>query len=135
MSITSNPALDSEAGWRLTEEGERALQEQEQASKSTPGPWIRWEKDEENYQLIEYEGNIEIGEDPPPGHSGFRIATVWRTPRDDAEANARLIIAAPALLEALEDLLRESGALDGDCDCRSCVKGRAAIAQARGVQP
>lgn len=57
------------------------------------------------------------------------IATAWdRTPFDEAnpaEANARLIAAAPELLEALEYLVSLGG---GDC----LDIARAAIAKARG---
>ena len=79
-------------------------------------PWVRWEKDEDNHELIEFEGNIEIGEDPPPGRSGFRIATVWHTPRNDAEAIADLIIDAPRLKEVNEALLKACEALRNGLD-------------------
>lgn len=57
--------------------------------------WTRWEPDED----AKYPDNIEIGE-----ASGFRIATVWNTPRQDVEEKANLIIAAPELLAACEDV-------------------------------
>lgn len=81
------------------------MQQQNAPVKSThtPGPWVRWEQDdwmESHRELIEYEGNIEIGQ-----QTGFRIATVWRTPREDADANARLIAAAPEEHRALVDWL------------------------------
>ena len=50
------------------------------------------------------------------------------------EANARLIAAAPELLEALRDLMLSCGALDGDprSDNRAERQARAAIAKAEG---
>lgn len=58
--------------------------------------------------------------------------------RDNSRANARLIAAAPELLEALEGLLvfaedAETKALVGDEGCLwPCEEARAAIAKARG---
>ena len=54
-------------------------------------------------------------------------------------SNARLIAAAPELLEALEAFVREHdceacamGDDDSLCECKLCVPARAAIAKARG---
>ena len=112
-------------------------------SAYTSGPWVRVEQDEPDRQLIEYEGNIELVQ-----QSGFRIATVWRTPREDAEANARLIAAAPELLEALTEAviaLEIWHGMDLDDDTAKAAwelyqaspemqKINAAIAKARGQE-
>ena len=55
----------------------------------------------------------------------------------ETRANARLIAAAPELLEALESLIREhdceaSAFEDSLCECKLCTPARAAIAKARG---
>ena len=93
-----------------------------EASKSahTPGPW-----------LISYhhEGGTQIAIDDEPGMQGERdydLATVTHGDPDELEANARLIAAAPELLEAL-------------IRCEACTtndevgrQARAAIAKALG---
>lgn len=58
----------------------------------------------------------------------------------EIEANARLIAAAPELLEALEEMLLSHGYFNEDilspepiqCECDECTKARAAIAKAKG---
>lgn len=80
-------------------------------SAHTPGPW----------KMVRLGGYTEIvGE-----HGMANWVPIARITGDDHDA--RLIAAAPALLEALEDLLvyDEGGSL--------FVKARAAIAQARGA--
>lgn len=63
-----------------------------------------------------------------PSDDGFAITGCIST------ANARLISAAPELLEALEDMI--SFQYDGDPlrqeSCPACIKARSAIAKARG---
>jgi hypothetical protein len=54
-------------------------------------------------------------------------------PTITGEANARLIAAAPDMLEALEDLLNYVGGWDAPAD-HPCGRARAAIAKARGTQ-
>lgn len=100
--------------------------------------WTRWEPDED----AKYPDNVEIGEE-----SGFRIATVWNTPRQDAEKNAALILAAPNLLAACERLLNECPfeCSTDRCECgengngfddkgNPCehIQARRAIAKAKG---
>ena len=90
--------------------------------KHTPGPW----------RLIvgEY-GCKRIGPSRPGHQRGIRevCATVGLFDEDQDSANARLIAAAPELLEALEGLL--------DCEafsaCTECEhRAERAIARARG---
>ena len=81
-------------------------------TKHTPGPWkyITWH-----------------------GQHGVHDAMdndVCETFGEDAEANARLIAAAPELLEALEYLLSQFGRLDHLTDYSAGDKARAAIAKA-----
>ncbi len=94
-------------------------------SKHTPGPW-KTDGDE-----------IILSSD------GRNLADVWTEfaaiPRDEAVANARLIAAAPELLEALPALIVIAlDSLDGmdaetreECE-RDIAKARAAIAKATG---
>ena len=49
-------------------------------------------------------------------------------------ANARLIAAAPELLEALIEMMDYSGIIEERCDCVATNKARAAIAKATGEQ-
>lgn len=115
------------------------------AAKHTPGPWS------------EHEVQRRIVADRSPG---YRVTVAWMAdacedaiPHDVRDANARLIAAAPALLEALErahallDLERPQGARAciathepsehyEDCsDCRFALVldcAESAIAAARG---
>ena len=88
-------------------------------------PWIYNKPEKGNgYWHIDFASEIE-----PYGY----IATCWK----DAEEYARLIAAAPELLEACEALIREhdceaSAFEDSLCECKLCTPARAAIAKARG---
>lgn len=86
-------------------------------AKHTPGPW------EAIGNLVRSPAAKELG-------SGVMLAECadrWfqKVNSDEAKANARLIAAAPELLEALNDLLEQSG-IDG----LWADKARAAIAKA-----
>lgn len=91
----------------------------------TPGPW----------EMDECNGRIEINN----VETLFTVATIpWPVENKRARANARLIAAAPELLEALEDVLSSEpgpslndrvraaiakalgGAAQG-CDCLTCT--------------
>ena len=100
----------------------------------TPGPWM----------VAEYAQDLEIW--PESGHKvGNRIAKLdartqfgWERPR--AEANARLIASAPALLAALEAILPLARAKEREqrfdqgyiARFRAVDEAQAAIAQAKG---
>lgn len=93
-------------------------------TKHTRGPW-------HTNKPIESNGYVWV--DPIDGVCG-EIATAWPTTTDgEAEANARLIAAAPELLEALIELNSVSarGFLYDD---PARIKARAAIAKATGSQ-
>lgn len=60
------------------------------------------------------------------------IASVFLTVNDEDEANARLIAAAPELLEALKVLADYVDECTGDNECRPLENARAAIAKATG---
>lgn len=106
-------------------------------SQHTPGPWP-----------CEYTGDgkrILVGKGLVEGPNGYEVAEVYSDdcPREVAEANARLIAAAPELLEALETLLPyapwvpKAGIpmtpeLEEKPDVQAVLKARAAIAKARG---
>jgi hypothetical protein len=90
-------------------------------NKHTPGPWeankygsraAHWQVDKTDSERV--------------------IASMTRG--EDAEANARLIAAAPELLEALEGILFELGLNGGATppDSDPCKLARAAIAKAKG---
>jgi len=98
----------------------------------TPGPWS-------TESLLIFGAMKKVA----PGYSfGDRVADVFGD-NPDAEANARLIAAAPDLLDALDSLVEELRGMEtqGDIDeydeqgydLASCVRGaRAAIDKARG---
>ena len=92
----------------------------ETKSKHTPGPWRVDPESEEAYDIMAGERRI--------------VAQVL-TQRDDATVatvNARLIAAAPELLEALEAAEKELQELD---DSDALFMARAAIAKAKGTDP
>ena len=107
-------------------------------SKHTPGPWRVWsEKDDDGRITV-----LEVCETQDRGrHSHFAsVAKHW----PEAEANARLISAAPDLLAALiaceHELLAvlrsintDSVHFDGDEFHERLKASRAAIAKAEGV--
>jgi gentisate 1,2-dioxygenase len=90
-------------------------------SKHTPGPWKI--VDAWNDHMVEGQNGEEIiWQDGPHG-----------TPTIN-EANARLIAAAPDLLEALENLADYVDERAGDNECRPIENARAAIAKAKGEE-
>jgi hypothetical protein len=84
----------------------------------TPGPWT-------------YDAEFEVIFGPSPDYDTV-AATFFDRPEDECEANARLVAAAPQLLEALQSLLRDEKALDDDDPnlIKTREKARAAIAKA-----
>ena len=91
-------------------------------SKHTPGPWRV--VDSWNDHMVESQNGEEI---------------IWQDGPHDTptinEANARLIAAAPDLLEALESMLQSfliTQSLDDYPIDAPCNKARAAIAKAKG---
>ena len=87
-------------------------------AKHTPGPWE-----------VKQFGGPQIS-----GPAGYAVRTMWGALHvDDLQgqdaANARLIAAAPDLLEALEELI---GDTEWGCYRATYLKARAAIAKARG---
>lgn len=84
------------------------------SAQHNPGPWVA------------VESRVYF----PNRAGGFDIRAC-----PNAEANARLIAAAPELLEALRALLKEDEVLfDGTGSATMC-KARAVIAKATGEQP
>lgn len=102
------------------------------AQGHTPGKW-------------EYTATVSFHDRPdlPCVVDEFRlvVAQCWDDghTEEECEANARLIAAAPELLEALEDLLGwrdDSNNLHKPIEVRAAyMRARAAIAKARGVTP
>ena len=111
------------------------------SAQHTPGPWKWWDKSTgrpERYdlcKLIAANGKRIFG-----GYGGEGFSAIGKTPED--EANARLIVAAPDLLEALEDAVAcglipitsasEGGAARFSEQVKAADKVRAAIAKAKG---
>lgn len=94
----------------------------------TKGPWEACERGD--YSDYRGDSRVILGDD-------MRIAVVHDSGIDRQEANARLIAAAPELLEALELLLDsviEDVEITGNSpdDIFEIVKSRAAIANAKG---
>jgi hypothetical protein len=75
-------------------------------SKHTPGPWIIWADKNERLQV--------------GPSTNYTVAELYRTPLDGQDANARLIAAAPELLEAATKALGALNALHIQCDV-ACV--------------
>ncbi|MFG0917234.1 hypothetical protein [Pseudomonas sp. CJQ_11] len=105
-------------------------------SNHTPGPWVRCN---EAPKIIMSGSFID-------GHQGYIVGSVsgndnsgFYANEEEAEANARLISAAPELLEALELVIKENAPSYHDClddsepECAWCVASKV-IAKAR-VKP
>ena len=97
------------------------------SAQHTPGPWVVGNLDKNDQRLVRGEH--------------FEIATCWHhcvgSIEKEMEANARLIAAAPELLEALEQVLIEYDEVDlADHEPQSFTsainEARAAIAKAKG---
>lgn len=104
-------------------------------SNHTPGPW-RLSK----LGFAENDGSIPVLSATEGDETAKRICTVsfqskakrgeaYRTPCADRDANARLIAAAPELLEALKELSFDAFE---DAHPEAVKKARAAIAKAEG---
>lgn len=97
-------------------------------SNYTPGPWYI-----KTNPIPERNGRLWGWVDAnPPGEPDKSIsgALVSWTQGEKSEANARLIAAAPELLEALQEVVAFTGAHGGPY-----VRARAAIAKATGETP
>jgi hypothetical protein len=89
-------------------------------AKHTPGPW--------SIYSITFKGYHQIA-----GAQGGRVCQVLPF-EDEYKANARLIAAAPDLLEALKNMCEGFSTLK-DSDFPALAKARAAIAKATGEAP
>lgn len=102
----------------------------------TPGPWRIAKRGEDEAFYV-----VERDEPNEPSRHAYRVAHVldYNELQQNA-ANACLIAAAPDLVEALDEMLREFG-VDGhgaefeDGECRVVDRARAALAKAQGAQP
>jgi hypothetical protein len=97
-------------------------------SAHTPGPW---------YVGAQNDGLYIIDRQPSPSNDDPRhdadvelVATPFAARGATVEANARLIAAAPEMLEALKDVMERL--VDRHEADESAVKARAAIAKATG---
>lgn len=104
-------------------------------SKHTPGPWTIG-KVSHKKQRVDIDS---LHADPTVGHQTWRgLARAYGCNDMPAEgtaamlANARLIAAAPELLEAIETLVEHFEYYIGDNECRPIENARAAIAKASG---
>lgn len=105
----------------------------ETKTKHTPGPWVfhRGEdntNDNPDHTYGSVRGRAKNG-------CNYHIARIWSDTKN-YEADARLIAAAPELVEALRELDPANGART-DCNERKCgacstCRARAAIAKAEG---
>lgn len=94
-------------------------------AKHTPGPWQAC--DVGDYSDYDGRCRVILGND-------LRIAVVLGD-HDESAANARLIAAAPDLLEELEDMVSLVEYLMNDSyDNKETAEARAAIAKAKGDQ-
>lgn len=123
-------------------------------SKHTPGPWEARDVAGAGWQIYGNPGPMLGGPWGPNGEGPINTWGLVRDPRlviayerwiqfppngweDMQNDNARLIAAAPELLEALIDLVEKSNACDGGFwVCKESIeKSRAAIVKAKGEQP
>ena len=99
--------------------------------KHTPAPWrVSSESPriiKKDYRAIGSDAGFLIASTMGNDNSGFYAS------EQEADANARLIAAAPELLEALEELITATQHLD-QCHQATADKARAAIAKAKGEE-
>ena len=100
-----------------------------EAIKHTPGPWLTTES-------TEHWGRVNVT--VQAAFTANEIATAWQGTTDVNRANARLIAAAPDLLEACELIVSAFDQLAPMSPARNeplqINAARAAIAKARGEQ-
>lgn len=97
--------------------------------KHTPGPWTLGDPAHEHTSGRAWTVPVWANEAP----SGDKIAgEAMATSRKTARANARLIAAAPDLLEALAQIVAECEAGTHDSGTSGMAAARAAIAKAGG---
>jgi hypothetical protein len=90
--------------------------------KHTPGPWHYRRGDEWSHSVVTHHGTL-----PDGSQNCWTVADINKMREPEHEANARLIAAAPELLEALKELLPGADAMGWNTE-----KARAAIAKAEG---
>ena len=97
----------------------------------TPGPW-HWQGD----SLTHRQFNIYAPNNSPHQHvctvNNLSVDKLWQRDATQAEANARLIAAAPDLLSALQQLAQGWAPLSDPTIIRGLAEARAAIAKATG---
>lgn len=97
-------------------------------SGHTPGPWRVAGKQSGIIVAPDGRGTVQIGR-----VGDFRDAELLRFERDRWSADARLIAAAPELLESLMAMVRDFGSDQEDMDGADVIdRARAAIAKATG---
>ena len=93
-------------------------------SAHTPGPWLAVANDH-YWEIRTFDEQI-----------GDACASKYLTAGDNGEANARLIAAAPELLEALQEIVDYSGGAQNALEDEYVMdRVCAAIAKATGVVP
>ena len=97
-------------------------------SRHTPGPWVIARMSHSQIYVTQ-------PQDRPDRTPGYYAEVRRFTPNhDEVEANARLIAAAPDLLEALEDVVKQ--VLGAEADMWLDIKqARVAIARVKGGKP
>ena len=93
-------------------------------SNHTPGPW-EMRRDGFVY-------SVATGERVCSPHSTLPDSRKVSEQLKDLKRNARLIAAAPVMLEALKELMEYAGIIEERCDAVATNKARAAIAKAEG---
>ena len=94
-------------------------------AKHTPGPWrLRYGK------LFEYDYLLKAGKDTPIAYwNNFKIRT-----KKESKANARLIAAAPELLQALRSIAAITTCADQDQDAMCAeIQGICRVALAKAI--
>jgi hypothetical protein len=96
-------------------------------SKHTPGPWFVVNIGADDEPMMSVKAARIAGQEP---RHEVAICATGDSPQEMEDANARLIAAAPELLEALEMLMDEA-TTDQNL---AAIKALAAIAKARGEE-
>lgn len=102
-------------------------------SKHTPGPWEFIDATKVAGMKFSPKCVIKAGQKQIADFS-WNDKSPWFPTKDESQANARLIAAAPDLLKALKDMLSEfdTDEFGSEGQMRTCAKAEAVIAKAEG---
>lgn len=101
----------------------------------TPGPWSTAPGDQTGFKTHSGRPGVYAPARPSDDYFVLKVAELdGNVPASEVDANARLIAAAPDMLEALRDILSTSGQrIHGRPTPAQWARAQAAVAKAEGI--